>query len=99
MLGWYSIMLNEIGQVVRDTYHRMFPSTRIQSIHQESRQNIIKNTETENSLTVTRGEYRSEKKGGLSGMTTRNTWTKQTCDWKQEKEVVLASARIMMREK
>ena len=51
-----SIMLSEISQTVRDKYHMISPLTGTSSTKQTSKQNITKDTEIENRLTMTRGE-------------------------------------------
>ena len=56
-------MLSEISQMVRDKYHRISPLTGTQSTKEKSKQNITRDTESKNNLTVTRGEV-GEDKGG-----------------------------------
>ena len=51
-----SIMLNEISQEVRDKYRMISPLTGTWSTKWTSKQNITKDTEIENRLTVIRGE-------------------------------------------
>ena len=51
-----SIMLSEISQVVKDKYHMVSPISGNQSTKQTSKQNITRDIEIENRLTVTRGE-------------------------------------------
>ena len=51
-----SIILSEISQVMKDKYHMVSPLTGIYSTKQTSKQNITKDTEIENRLTVTRVE-------------------------------------------
>ena len=51
-----SIMLSEISQAVKDKYHTISPLTGTSSTKQTNKQNITKDTEIENRLTVTRGE-------------------------------------------
>ena len=46
-------MLNEISQAVKDKYHMNSP---IRGTKQTSKQNITRNIEIKNKLTVTRGE-------------------------------------------
>ena len=64
-----NIMLSEISQVMKDKYHMVSPLTGIYSTKQTSKQNLTKDTEIENRLTVTRGEREGisgEKGEGLS---------------------------------
>ena len=58
-----SIMLSEISQVVRDKYHMISPLMGTQSTKRTRKQNITKDIEIENRLTVTRGA-RGENNGG-----------------------------------
>ena len=51
-----SIMLSEISKAVMDKNHMISPLTGTSSTKQTSKQNITKDTEIENRLTVTRGE-------------------------------------------
>ena len=51
-----SIMLSEISQVVRDKYHMISPLTGTQSIKEKSKQNITRDIEGKNNLTIARGE-------------------------------------------
>ena len=55
-------MLSEISQAVKDKYHMISPLTGTQSTKQTNTQNIPKDTEIENRLTVTKGE-----RGGDNG--------------------------------
>ena len=57
-----SIMLSEISQVVRDKYHMISPSTGTQSTKEKSKQNITRDIEIKNIVTIARGEW-----GGDSG--------------------------------
>ena len=57
-----SIMLSEISQVVKDKYHTI-SLTGTSSTKQTNKQNITKDTEIENRLTVTRGERGGNFKG------------------------------------
>ena len=57
-----SIMLSEISQMVRDKYHMISPLTGTQSIEEKSKQNITRDIEVKNNLTIARGEW-----GGDSG--------------------------------
>ena len=51
-----SIMLSEISQAGRDKYHMISPLSVTYSTKQTSKQNITRNIEIKNNLTVTRGE-------------------------------------------
>ena len=57
-----SIMLSEISQVVKDKYHMISPLTGTQAIEEKSKQNITRDIEVKNNLTIARGEW-----GGDSG--------------------------------
>ena len=57
-----SIMLSEIRQMVQDKYHMISPLTGAYSTKQTSKQNITRDIEIKNKLTVTRGEV-----GGYNG--------------------------------
>ena len=57
-----SIMLSEISQAVRDKYHMISPLTGTQAIEEKSKQNITRDIEVKNNLTIARGEW-----GGDSG--------------------------------
>ena len=57
-----SIMLSEISQAVRDKYHMISPLTGTESIEEKSKQNITRDIEVKNNLTIARGEW-----GGDSG--------------------------------
>ena len=57
-----SIMLSEIGQAVRDKYQMISPLTGTQSTKEKSKQNISRDIEIKNNLTIARGEG-----GGDSG--------------------------------
>ena len=52
-----SIMLSEISQVVRDKYHIISPLTGTYSTKQKSKQNIPRDFEVKNNLTIARGEW------------------------------------------
>ena len=58
-------MLSEISQAVRDKYHMISPLTGTQSTKEKSKQNIIRDTEVKNNLTMGRGEWGgdSEERG------------------------------------
>ena len=51
-----SIMLSEISQAVKDKYRMISPVRGTQSTKQTSKQNITRDMEIKNKLTVTRGE-------------------------------------------
>ena len=58
-------MLSEISQAVRDKYHMISPLTGTQSIEEKSKQNITRDIEIKNTLTVvTRGEVGGDNGGG-----------------------------------
>ena len=57
-----SIMLSEISQAVRDKYRMISPLTGTKSTKEKSKQNITRNIEFKNNLTIARGEW-----GGDSG--------------------------------
>ena len=50
------IMLSEISQAVKDKYHMISPISGIQQTKHTSKQNITRDIEIKNKLTVTRGE-------------------------------------------
>ena len=58
-----SIMLNEISQVVKDKYHMISPISGTYSTKQTSKQNITRDIEIKNKLTVTRGEEGGGEQG------------------------------------
>ena len=51
-----SIMLSEISQAVKDKYHMISPISGTKSTKQTCKQNIARDIEIDNKLTVTRGE-------------------------------------------
>ena len=57
-----SIMLSEISQAVRDKYHRISPLMEHNQQKKKSKQNITRDIEVKNNLTIARGEW-----GGDSG--------------------------------
>ena len=57
-----SIMLSEINQAVRDKYHMISPLTGTLSTEEKSKQNITRDIEIKNNVTVATGEW-----GGDSG--------------------------------
>ena len=86
-MGLESIMLSEISQEVRDKYHMISPLTGTWSTKQTNKQNITKDTEIENKLTV-RGERISGEKGeGFVGTIMKDTWTITKGGWKQGREM------------
>ena len=59
MTAWMeleSIVLSEISQAVRDKYHMISPLTGTKSTKGNSKQNITRDIEIKNNLTVARGE-------------------------------------------
>ena len=50
-----SIMLSEISQVVRDEYHMISPLTGTYSTEEKSKQNITRDIEVKNNLTIASG--------------------------------------------
>ena len=57
-----SIMLSEISQKVRDKYHIISPLTGTQSTKEKSKQNITRDIEIKNHLTIARGEWGGDSK-------------------------------------
>ena len=51
-----SIMLSEINQVMRDKYHIISPLTGTKSTKEKNKQNITRDIEIKNNLTIARGE-------------------------------------------
>ena len=51
-----SIMLSEISQTVRDKYHIISPLTGTKSTKEKNKQNITRDIEIKNNLTIARGE-------------------------------------------
>ena len=60
-----SIMLSEISQAVRDKYHMISPLTGTKSTEEKRKQNITRDIEVKNNLTMDRGEWGgdSEERG------------------------------------
>ena len=60
-----SIMLSEISQTLRDKYHMISPLTGTYSTEEKSKQNITRDIEVKNNLTIARGEWGgdSEERG------------------------------------
>ena len=52
-----SIMLSEISQVAKDKYHMISPVSRTQSTEQTSKQNITRDIEIKNIVTIATGEW------------------------------------------
>ena len=52
-----SIMLSEISQLVRNKYHVISPLTGTYSIKEKSKQNITRDSEIKNNVTIARGEW------------------------------------------
>ena len=59
------IMLSEISQAVRDKYRMILPLTGTQSTKEKIKQNITRDIEVKNNLTMGRGEWvgDSEERG------------------------------------
>ena len=57
-----SIVLSEVSQALRDKYHMISPLTGTLSTKEKSKQNITRDIEVKNNLTIARGEW-----GGDSG--------------------------------
>ena len=57
-----SIMLSEISQAVRNKHHMISPLSETESTEEKSKQNITRDIEIKNSVTIARGEW-----GGDSG--------------------------------
>ena len=59
-------MLSEISHAVKDEYHMISLLSRNESTKQTNKQNITRDIEIKNNLTVTRGEVERDngKKGG-----------------------------------
>ena len=58
-----SIMLSEISQAVKDKYHMISPLTGTSSTKQTSKQNITRDIEIKNNLTIATGEERGRSTG------------------------------------
>ena len=69
-----SIMLNEISQVVKDKYHMISPISGTYSTKQTSKQNITRDIEIKNKLTVTRGEEGGGERGKEVEGSSRNMY-------------------------
>ena len=57
---------------------------------EKSKQNITRDTEIKNNLTIVRGEGKGQWGEGFTGTTIKGTWTNQEGEWKQGREVGLA---------
>ena len=83
------IMLIEISQVVKDKYHMISPLTGAYSTKQTSKQNITRDIEIKNNLTVTRGVEGGDNEG-QGGRVFRNNYKghidKTKWAWKQGRE-------------
>ena len=73
-------MLSEISQAVKDKYHMISSISGTQSTQQTSKQNITRDIETKNKLTVTRGEVGGDNGGkkekDCQGTCIKDMWTK-----------------------
>ena len=58
-----SIMLSEISPAVKDKYHMISPISGTYSTKETSKQNITRDIEIKNKLTVSRGEVGGENGG------------------------------------
>ena len=56
-----SITLSEINQAVRDKHHMIPPPTGTQSTKEKSKQNITRDIEVKNNLTIARGEWGGDR--------------------------------------
>ena len=54
-------MLSEISQTVKDKYHMISPLTGTQSTKEKSKQNITRDIEIKNNLTIPREERGGER--------------------------------------
>ena len=52
-----SIMLSEVSQLLRDKYHMISPLIGTLSIEEKWKQNITRDIEVKNNLTMVRGEW------------------------------------------
>ena len=81
MTAWMeleSIKVNEISQAVKDKPYDLTYKWKL--INKTSKQNITRNTEIKNKLTVTRGEGQGDNRGkkgkGHKGTGIKDPWTK-----------------------
>ena len=72
-------MLSEVSQVVTYKYHMTSPISGNQSTKQTSKQNITRDSEIRNKLTVSRGEVGGDKGGEEKGERFSGTYIKDTC--------------------
>ena len=85
-----SIMLSEVSPAVKDEYHIVSPLTRTQSQKEKRKQNITRDTESKNNLTVTRGEVGGDNGGkGFPELLQRTHGQNHGEGWKQRREVGL----------
>ena len=84
-------MLSEVSQTVRGKYHMISPLTGTQAIEEKSKQNITRDIEVKNNLTIARGEggWDSGEKG-FQELLERTYRQNQGGEWKQGREVGLA---------
>ena len=68
--------LSEISQAVKDKYHMISPISRTYSTKQASKQNITRDIEIKNKLTVTRGEVGGDNGGKGGRVFKEHVWTK-----------------------
>ena len=69
-------MLSEMSQAVRDKYHMISPLTGTWSTEGKSKQNITRDIEVKNNLTIVGGVGRGQWGEGITGTTIKYTWTK-----------------------
>ena len=83
-------MLCEISQVVRDKYHIISPLTGAYSTEEKNKQNITRDIEAKNNLTIARGQRgRDIGEKGFQELLERTHGQNQGRGWKQGKEVGL----------
>ena len=74
-----SIMLSEISQAVKYKYHMILPISGTNSTKQTSKQNVTRDIEIGNRLTVARGEVGRDSRGikekGCQGACVGDAWT------------------------
>ena len=84
-------MLSEISQEVRDKYHMISPLTGTQSTEEKSKQNITRDIEVKNNLTIARGEWGGNSgEKGFQELLYRTYGQNQGGGWKQGREEGLA---------
>ena len=69
-----SIMLSEISQVTKDKYHMISPISGTKSTKQTSKENITRDIEIKNKLTITRGEVAGDNGEREWGRVFRNMY-------------------------